>query len=423
MKNLFLTLFALFVSLTSFSQCDNDTINPWFVNFQYEPTVSCDDDLNSIFPVVYDNCDDSVEIAFYEEVTQGSCEMAFDIFRVYRAYDDNGNQSVETQTIHIVDEMAPEFQPLSPIIIGCNESVLFSDPTVFDNCSSFSLTYQDLIDTSNYCQKVYTRIWTAQDQCDNMSTATQTVTIVDDVAPSFQPLYPILLNCSDPVIFDQPTVTDNCSWFSLMSYDSVDSTDNCQKVYTRVWTAQDQCDNISTVIQSITTMDIEPPTIIGEIQVILQPGDNLDSVYVTVTDNCSSVNLTYTDTEVSGNNVIRDYVATDVCGNTTAFEQIININNIIITPPPGDDDDDDDDDEDDDNNHHKVAICHGEGNGSYHTIYVNQNAVQAHLNHGDYLGPCTEMIMDWNQILPNSDLQMRVVKGKNNKFKKFVRVK
>ena len=36
------------------------------------------------------------------------------------------------------------------------------------------------------------------------------------------------------------------------------------------------------------------------------------------------------------------------------------------------------------NNGKKVYICH---NGN--TICVNENAVQAHLNHGDFLGPCT----------------------------------
>lgn len=36
-----------------------------------------------------------------------------------------------------------------------------------------------------------------------------------------------------------------------------------------------------------------------------------------------------------------------------------------------------------------TAVCHREGNGSSHTIQVNNNSVlQAHLRHGDTLGPC-----------------------------------
>ncbi len=33
---------------------------------------------------------------------------------------------------------------------------------------------------------------------------------------------------------------------------------------------------------------------------------------------------------------------------------------------------------------HQVAVCHK----GRKTIYVDENAVQAHLDHGDYLGPC-----------------------------------
>jgi hypothetical protein len=33
----------------------------------------------------------------------------------------------------------------------------------------------------------------------------------------------------------------------------------------------------------------------------------------------------------------------------------------------------------------QVAICHAAGNSGYNIIYVNENAVNAHLNHGDYL--------------------------------------
>lgn len=35
-----------------------------------------------------------------------------------------------------------------------------------------------------------------------------------------------------------------------------------------------------------------------------------------------------------------------------------------------------------------VTICHQTGNGGSHTITVNANAVQAHLDHGDVLGSC-----------------------------------
>ncbi len=333
MKNIILTLFALFVSLTSFSQCENDSINPYFVNFEPEITVSCDIDLSVVFPVALDECDDSVEIAWYEEITLGYCESNYDVLRLYRAFDNIGNQAVEMQIIHIVDETSPVFAPL-------------------------------------------------------VSTT---------------------IECGDTVIFDDPQVTDNCSDFILTSYDIISQLDSCTTNYIRVWEVTDFCGNTSNSSQTITSIDVTPPSIMGPLYVEVEQISDIDSFFVNTFDNCTQVTLTYSDTEVSGNSYIRIYTAIDQCGNQTQFEQIVHVN----TPP----------DEEDDENDNRVAICHREGNGSFHTIYVNQNAVDAHLAHGDYLGPCTEIMMDWQTILPNSDLQMQVVKGKDKKFKKFVRVR
>jgi hypothetical protein len=350
MKNLFLTLFILFVSLISFSQCENDSINPYFVNFEPEVTISCDVDLSVVFPVALDECDDSVTIAWYEEVSPGICENNYDIFRVYRAFDNFGNQSVESQIVHVVDETSPLFIPFENLTVDCGDTIVFDDPQVMDNCSDFTLT----------------------------------------------------------------------------SYDIISQIDSCMTNYIRVWQAIDFCGNSSTMSQTIISTDLTPPSIMGPIYLEVNNIGELDSVFVNTSDNCSEVFLTYVDTEYSGNNVIRIYTATDNCGNVSEFEQIIGINSII---PPGDEDDDDeddddeDDDEDEDDDYRRVAICHGTGNGEYHTIYVSQNAVQAHLNHGDYLGPCTEIVVDWQSILPNSDLQMMIIKGKDNKFKKFVKTK
>lgn len=360
MKNVTLTLIAFLFSIVSFSQCENDTILPYFVDFEPEITISCDVDLSVVFPVALDECDDSVEIAWYEEVIPGLCENSYDVLRLYRAFDNFGNQSVESQIIHVVDETSPLFIP-------------FEARTV---------------------------------------------------------------DCGDSIVFDDPQVTDNCSDFALTSYDIISQIDSCTTNYIRVWQATDFCGNTSILSQTITSQDLTAPVITGQIYLELSDSVNIDSIFITVTDNCSVPVISYSDVETSGNNIIRTYTATDYCGNTSTFEQIIHIDIVI---PPGDDDDDDDDngddddddeDEDDDENEdgededdsNKVAICHCTGNGDCHTIYVAPQAVPAHLAHGDYLGPCTEMIIDWQSILPNSDLQMRVIKGKDNKYKKFVKV-
>ena len=55
--------------------------------------------------------------------------------------------------------------------------------------------------------------------------------------------------------------------------------------------------------------------------------------------------------------------------------------------PPDDDDDEDDDDEDDDEDE-KVTICHKPNSKNPRTITISRSALQAHLDHGDTIGPC-----------------------------------
>ncbi len=42
----------------------------------------------------------------------------------------------------------------------------------------------------------------------------------------------------------------------------------------------------------------------------------------------------------------------------------------------------------------KVYMCHLRGNGDRHTICVNKNSIDAHIAHGDYLGPCDNSSCD-----------------------------
>lgn len=305
-KQLTTLITLLIINIVSFAQCDVDTIDPWYVGLVPEVTIECDDDINSIFPQAFDNCDTLVEISWYEEVTPGLCPNTRTIFRVYRSTDDSGNSAVETQMIYVVDETAPEFFEVPP---------------------SFTMS------------------------CNN--------------------------NIND--IYQEPFVTDNCGSTTMDSYQFVDSTNApCEVMVTRIWTAMDDCGNTSTASQEITIVDDVPPTITGALDLDI-PQDSLANSFATATDNCSAVTMTYTDTQVSGNYVIRVYTATDGCGNTSTFEQLLHVN---ITS-------------------NLVALCHRLGNGNWITIHVAPPAVPAHLAHGDYLGPCTGT----NQWLPLYNLE------------------
>jgi len=237
-KKIKILTLALFSTLLTNAQCVNDTINPWFVNFQYEVTIECGEFTNMVMPVIDDDCDDDIEIAMLEDVIFGECEGTQTRYRLYRAFDDAGNQAVEMQTIYVTD--------------------------------------------------------------------------------------------------------------------------------------------------------ITPPTIVGDIYLNVSTSTNLNTAFVDAFDNCSSTTLTYNDVEVSGNSIIRTYSAVDGCDNVSTFEQIIHMSN-------------------------NVAICHHLGNGNYITIYVAPQAVNAHLAHGDYLGPCTGT----NQWFPSYELE----KLPSGEVKKYIRCK
>ncbi len=332
MKKLF-SLFFLFYCLSAFSQCENDVSNPWFENFNPEPTVNCGTDLSTLIPIVHDHCDTNVVIEYYEEFFTGTCVGTYDVFRVYRAFDDSGNGVVESQMIHVVDEIEPEFTNLTSDIITTCGDLDFSTPIVSDNCSEVSLFWEEFV---------------------------------------------------------------------------IDSISSCNYSKSKIWTAIDQCGNSNSISQTITVEDNMPPIIFGEIEIELSQNTNIDTIMVESSDNCSETNITYTDLEFSGNNILRTYTSTDQCGNSSTFEQVISFI-------------EEEEEEEEDN---LVAICHREGNGSYHTIWVAPQAVQAHLNHGDYLGPCQEtLIVDWRPLFPESNMQVKIVRSFDNKYIKLVRNK
>ena len=108
----------------------------------------------------------------------------------------------------------------------------------------------------------------------------------------------------------------------------------CDQAYvvTRTFTASDECGNETTLSQTITIEDTTAPEISADTEVFVACSDyDVTVAYATTTDNCGMVDLSWTDAPVSGGCVlpigqyVRNYTATDECGNASTFEQILTL--------------------------------------------------------------------------------------------------
>jgi hypothetical protein len=257
------------------------------------------------------------------------------------------------------------FQP--EITVSCEN---YNDLTIeaYDECDPY-LEIAWVQDTfPGYCPGAidYYRIWRVFDNYGNSVVELQIIHVVDETSPLFTYIPPSLtIDCVDTVDFGTPIIVDNCNQFNLTFEDFFESEINCTRRLIRVWTAIDECGNSSSASQYLEFIDNTPPTINGEIYIEVPFGSNIDTPFVQVNENCGTFNLTYSDVETSGNSIIRTYEAIDECGNSSTYEQIIHFVN-----------------------NNRVQLCHRLGNGNWITLNVAPAAVQAHLNHGDYLGSC-----------------------------------
>jgi uncharacterized repeat protein (TIGR01451 family) len=113
---------------------------------------------------------------------------------------------------------------------------------------------------------VHTIILTATDGCDNSSTWTGTLTVIDDQKPTITPPLPLSIN-ADPgccyagnVELGTPVTADNCGVATVTN--NAPSRFPVGQTIVR-WTAADLYGNTATADQLVTVIDREPPTIFG----------------------------------------------------------------------------------------------------------------------------------------------------------------
>ena len=311
-----------------------DTTAPEFTFVPADYTVECSDDMPMEDATATDNCG-TVDVTVMSETTAGDCPGHYTITRTFTATDDCGNQSEAIQTITVEDTTAPELSIPADYTVECSDDIAYDEASAIDNCGEADIA--EVTETiAGDCTGNYTitRAFTATDECGNSTTATQTITVQDTTSPEFT-FVPAdyTVECSDDMPMEDAMASDNCGTTDL-SVAAETTPGDCAGHYTitRTFTAVDDCGNSSQAVQTITVVDTTAPEISGVSEVLIAcEAYDVAEGFASATDNCGDVSLTWEDAQASGGCVlpigqfVRVYTATDDCGNSSTFEQILTL--------------------------------------------------------------------------------------------------
>ena len=240
----------------------------------------------------------------------GSCPKT--VNRTYVISDGNGNLDSCVQMITIIDNEAPTFTvPADYLGLGCSVEPDTSITgnvdisMITDNCDSiFSISFIDLDSIPGMCVGEYSfdRIWTVEDQCNNVAQDTQTIFVIDMTLPN--------AICKDTVIYyldadgEVPIVADSlddgsfdtCSGLSFSADMTFVGCNQVGSPTVAIMTATDSCGNIDTcsvVVLALDTMAINliaPPVdsidCLGDLPPAFTTIDEFEAAFGSVNDNC-----------------------------------------------------------------------------------------------------------------------------------------
>jgi len=229
-------------------------------------TASCEDELVYEDASAEDNCG-MATISVSEETIEGDCPNNYTITRTFTAEDECGNVSEpQVQTITVVDETAPVFEDsVVEFTYECDEVVPANQPVADDNCSDLiEYAYSDTNSWTQGCYSGFTRVWTATDECGNVSYLNQYYTIQDTTAPVITGPSELSLPCDDYAgIYVE--ATDNCNEFEIEIVSNENVSGSCAGTVIRHYVATDVCGNASEeFIQIIHLTDEVAPVVVSE---------------------------------------------------------------------------------------------------------------------------------------------------------------
>ena len=350
-----------------------DNTAPVIVAFDADYTSECPDDLNWFEPTAYDACSDLESITI--DCTIRIEELGIETVNVTASFDKIGEE-MNGIAIYSSELLKLQYEGNTYVQVNANlypnedgyfYLVVENEIPVFRgaineegnascNASDWSapydeicevltvtcegeastmITYEDDDKTDECGLGTITRTWTATDCAGNESTASQTITIEDNVDPYFNEELPqdiTNVDCESVPEAAVLTASDACDQDIKVDFEQVRDDGNCAGNYTltRTWSASDCAGNSIEHVQVIHVTDTTPPVLVGDLPESMNELNACQGAYMDAplseeefallfTDNCSDVVVSL-DTSAVGDDcgwsVMHKYAVSDDCGNS-----------------------------------------------------------------------------------------------------------
>ncbi|RMH14739.1 MAG: PKD domain-containing protein, partial [Gammaproteobacteria bacterium] len=180
-----------------------------------------------------------------------------------------GNTSTCTTSVQTIEVVPPVIVCPPNITLACDNDLTPSTTgfaTATDNCTlNPIMSYTDNAFGFFPCDGWIERTWTAMDSCENESSCTQTIIVIDNLPPvltqcngdtTLTGTFNAQGVCEASIVLQSPVATDNCDQ-SVQLTNSFNTTADASGTYpqgttTVTWTAVDDCMNSATCSFSVT---------------------------------------------------------------------------------------------------------------------------------------------------------------------------
>jgi len=263
-------------------------------------------------PTFSDNCDGTGAATYVSGPASGtSLNVSGSPYTVVYSKTDAAGNTVLTNctfTVTVQDDTQPGITCPGPQTVptdpnGCSTPPLTYTVTTTDNCSATATLLSGLPSGSLFPLGVNTVVWKTTDTGGNSTTCAFTVTVGDIHAPSIMCPQNIARNtdtnqCTAFVTFTAPTVSDNCTGWTLARTGGLPSGSAFPTGATLVsWTVTDVGGNQALCQFSVTVTDAQAPAIMCPQNIARNTDANLCSAVVnyttpTATDNCAVASVT-----------------------------------------------------------------------------------------------------------------------------------